>query len=328
MRAVYINELGNTNNLALREVADPGEPSGEEVLIRVQAAGLNRADLLQVRGLYPPPAGYSPKIPGLEFAGEVAAVGSDAARWAVGDRVFGITAGEAQSEFLLSDESLLTRIPENLSFVEAAAVPEAFITAQDAIFTLGNLKQKESLLIHAVGSGVGLAALQLAKANGSMVIGTSRTADKLERCREFGLDVAVSAEKGFDFAEIVRENTGGRGADVILDLVGASYLAENLASLAPRGRLILVGLTSGATSELNLGIVLQKRATIIGTVLRSRPIGEKAEATRKFASEVVPLFESGKIKPNLDRVFAAGDVVEAYKYLESNESFGKVVLEF
>lgn len=328
MRAVYISEFGPAENLEIREVLDLPPPTDKQVLVRVRAAGLNRADLLQVRGAYPPPAGYSPNIPGLEFAGEVAAVGSDVTTWQVGDRVFGITAGEGQAEYLLSDERLLTRIPDNLNFVEAAAVPEAFITAHDAVFTLGNLKKDETLLIHAVGSGVGLAALQMAKARGATVIGTSRTADKLEKCREFGLDASIATGNEADFAAVVKEKTEGRGVDVILDLVGAAYFGQNLESLATKGRLILVGLTSGRTAEFNLGLALQKRASIIGTMLRGRPTIEKAEATRKFTDEVIPLFESGEIRPNVDRTFEVKDVVEAYKYLESNESFGKVILEF
>ncbi len=328
MKAVYITNFGVVEGLETREVPDPRKPTGNEILVRVRAAGLNRADLLQVRGLYPPPPGYSPNIPGLEFAGEVAAIGNGVKNWSVGERVFGITAGEAQAEFLLTDESLIVRVPDNLSFTEAAAVPEAFITAHDAIFTNGELKTGETLLVHAVGSGVGLAALQLAKAKGAIVIGTSRTADKLDRCSEFGLDTGILTEGSSDFSTIVKEKTEGRGVEVILDLVGAAYFTQNLASLALKGRLILVGLTSGRTAEFDLGLALQKRAKIIGTVLRARPVDEKADATRGFADDVVPLLESGAIRPNLDRVFQAEEVVAAYKYLESNESFGKVVLNF
>ena len=327
MKAIYITEFGSIENLEIRELPDPPPPAGKQVSIRVQAAGLNRADLLQVKGLYPPPPGYSPNIPGLEFAGEITSVGSEVSKWKIGDRVFGITAGEAQAESLLIDESLLAKIPESLSFTEAAAVPEAFITAHDAIFTLGGLQPSESLLIHAVGSGVGLAAMQLAKAHGSFVLGTSRTADKLERCREFGLDAAIATGDKINFAESVREATSGKGADAILDLVGAAYFNQNLTALNIKGRLILVGLTSGAISEFNLGVALQKRLRIIGTMLRGRHNDEKAEAVTKFADDVVPLFENGSIKPNLDRVFPLEDVREAYRYLASNESFGKVVLD-
>jgi len=328
MKAVYISEFGKLDNLEVREIAELPPPSAGRVLVNVRAAGVNRADLLQARGLYPPPAGYSPNIPGLEFAGEIATVGDDVSGWNIGDRAFGITAGEAQAEYLTIDQRLLASIPDNLSFAEAAAVPEAFITAHDAVFTQGRLSAGETLLIHAVGSGVGLAALQLAKANGVTVIGSSRTAEKLERCREFGLDMAITTGDGDDFSETVLEKTDGRGVDVILDLVGGAYFQQNLASLASKGRFLIVGLTSGAVAEFDMRIALQKRATLIGTMLRGRTNEEKAEATAKFTSEVVPLLASGKIRPNLDRVFAVADAVAAYAYLASNKSFGKVVLEY
>lgn len=328
MKAVYIIEFTSDLNLELRDVPDLAKPTAEQVLVRVRAAGLNRADLLQARGAYPPPADYSPNIPGLEFAGEIASVGEDVRDLQVGDRVFGITAGEAQAEYLLIDAGLCARIPDNLSFTEAAAVPEAFITAHDAIITQGDLRGGETLLIHAVGSGVGLAALQIAKSKDVLVVGTSRTADKLSRCDEFGLDAGILTDKGINFAERIADITEGRGAEVILDLVGAAYFEQNLTSLAIKGRLLLVGLTSGRTVEVNLGLVLQKRAHIIGTVLRGRSTEAKAEATRKFADEIVPLIAAGIIRVNLDRVFQVGNVIDAYRYLESNESFGKVVLEF
>ncbi len=328
MRAVYIEEFGSVDGLEIRELPDPAPPSAGQVLVRVHAAGLNRADLLQVRGAYPPPSGYSPNIPGLEFAGEIAAIGEGVNRWQIADRVFGITAGEAQAEFLLSDERLIAKIPDQLSFVEAAAVPEAFITAHDAIFTLGSLKENESLLIHAVGSGVGLAGLQLAKARGAFAIGTSRTKDKLDRCLAFGLDKPILTNKTINFASTVKNITHGEGVNVILELVGAAYFQQDLESLSQSGRLILVGLTSGSKAEFDLGLALRKRSRIIGTVLRPRSIEEKGEAVTKFASEVVPLLRSGNIRPNLDRVFPFTEAIAAYKFLGSNESFGKVVLEF
>jgi putative PIG3 family NAD(P)H quinone oxidoreductase len=328
MEAIYIREFGGAENLEIRQVPDPEKPSGTEVAIRVKAAGLNRADLLQRRGHYPPPAGYSPNIPGLEFAGEVLESGGDATGHKSGDRVFGITAGEAQAEFLKIDSRLLAKIPDNLNFTEAAAIPEAFITAHDAVFTQGKLKNKETLLVHAVGSGVGLAALQLGKASGHPVLGTSRTEEKLKRCREFGLDEAVVVGSESKFSEEILSKTNGRGADVILDLVGGAYFEENLKSLALKGRLLLVGMTSGSTAQFNLGIALSKRLTLIGTVLRARSLEDKADATRAFSSEVVPLLANGRVRPNIDRVFDFNDVRAAHEYLESNESFGKVVLEF
>ncbi|MFN2501761.1 MAG: NAD(P)H-quinone oxidoreductase [Pyrinomonadaceae bacterium] len=328
MKAVFIAEFGSIDNLELREVPEPPPPTGSGVLVRVRAAGLNRADLLQLEGLYPPPAGFAPEIPGLEFAGEIVEVGEHVRDLAAGDRVFAITAGEAQAEYISIDASLPTKIPESLSFTDAAAVPEVFITAHDAIFTLGNLRPRQTLLIHAVGSGVGLAALQLAKQREAVVLGTSRTIEKLDRCKEFGLDAAICTNAGMQFASLVKEKTNGAGADVILDLVGAAFFEENLASLAALGRLVLVGLTSGATASFDLRVALQKRATITGTTLRGRSLAEKAEATRKFADEVVPLLASGQIRANVDRVFPMTEAISAYKYIESNQSFGKVVLTF
>ena len=328
MKAVRIKQFGDLENLEIADIADPSKPSGTQALVRVRAAGLNRADLLQVNGSYPAPPGYSSLIPGLEFAGEVVAAGPDVTGLGPGDRVMAITAGEAQAEFVLSDASVLTKIPDNLSFAEAAAIPEAFITAHDAVFSQCGLTAGETLLIHAVGSGVGLAALQMAKAAGATVIGTSRTADKLERCERFGLDKGIVVSGEQPFSEAVAEAAGGRGADVILDLVGASYFKQNLASAAVKGRIILVGLTGGSRADFNLGIALAKRLKISGTVLRSRTIQEKAAATVAFARFALPLFESGEIVPNLDRTFAAEDVIDAYGHLASNASFGKVVLEF
>jgi len=334
MKAVYVKEFGGAENLEIREVENLSKPKEAEVLIRVKTSALNRADILQREDFYPAPKGFPEKILGLEFAGEVAEIGESVTSFKIGDRVFGITAGGAQAEFLLTDESLLARIPDNLNFTEAATIPEAFITAHDAIFTQGNLRESETLLVHAVGSGVGLAALQLAKAKNIKTFGTSRTADKLEKCNEFGLDLGIvttsesAKENSNAFAEIVRYKNDGKGVDVILDLVGAKYFAANLESLALKGRLILVGLTSGRTAEFNLGMALAKRAKIIGTVLRSRPTEEKAEATQAFIRDVLPLVAEGKIKLNLDKVFQVEDIREAHEYLESNASFGKVVLEF
>jgi NADPH2:quinone reductase len=328
MKAVYIKEFGSIDNLSLAEVAGPRRPSGDEVLVRVRAAGLNRADLLQVRGAYPPPAGYSPNIPGLEFAGEVEAIGEeDVTYWKVGTRVFGITAGEAQAEYVLTTSRMIAEIPEHLNFIEAACVPEAFITASDALLTRGDLGTHSRVLIHAVGSGVGLAALQIAKSWDAFVIGTSRTESKLDRCADFGLDRGIVVADDADFGTQVLEMTGGQGVDVIIDLVGGPYVAEDLNSIATLGRIVLVGLTAGRTAELDLGRILQKRVSIIGTVLRSRPEEDKIAATRLFTDKILPLFSNG-LQPNLDRSFPAEEVWDAYRYLGSNESFGKVVLEF
>ncbi len=328
MKAVFVKEFGGAENLEIREVENPSKPKGSEVLVNIKTSALNRADILQRKGLYPAPKGFSNNILGLEFAGEVAETGENVQNFRVGQRVFGITAGAAQAEFLLTNESLLAEIPENLSFSEAAAVPEAFITAHDAIFTQGDLRENETLLVHAIGSGVGLAALQLAKARNIKVFGTSRTPDKLEKCRKFGLDKGIVVNEETDFAEIVKEKTAGRGIDVVLDLVGAKYLRANIESMVLKGRLILIGTPGGAKAELDFSRVMAKRLKIIGTVLRSRPTAEKAEATAHFVKDVVPLLKSGAIVPNIDCRFKMQEIREAHRYLESNESFGKVVLEF
>jgi NADPH:quinone reductase len=322
MKAVYIREFGGAESLELREVDKPSISNPNQVLVKVEATALNRADLLQRKGFYPAPEGCPERIPGLEFAGEVFETGDAVKEFKPGERVFGITAGGGQAEYVLTVADQLARIPENLSFTEAAAIPEAFITAHDAVWTQGKLQKDETLLIHAVGSGVGLAALQIAKAKGNKVIGTSRTPDKLAECKKFGLDLAIDTGENPQFAEEIKNSV-----DVVLDLVGASYFEQNLKCLALKGRLILVGLVGGRKAEFDLGIALTKRLTIIGTVLRSRSAEEKAAATANFVREVLPLIADGKIEPNVDQVFAAEEVQKAHEYLESNESFGKVVLE-
>jgi NADPH2:quinone reductase len=328
MRAVCIVSHGGVEGLEVREVARPAAASADRVLVRVRAAALNRADILQRMGRYPAPTGVVQDIPGLEFAGEVAEVGSEARAVAVGERVFGITAGGAQAEYVLVPESALTHVPSNLDWAEAAAVPEAFITAHDALFAQARLEMGERVLVHAVGSGVGLAAIQLARAGGATVYGTSRTIEKLDRARGFGLTEAVAV--GDDpkiFAGAVREWTNGRGVQVILDLVGGSYLAANLDALSMLGRLMLVGTTAGARAELDFGIVMRKRLQITGTVLRPRSLEEKAHATRRFAAHVVPLLERDVVRPVIDKIYSMDEVREAHERMESNASFGKIVLK-
>jgi len=326
MRAVVIAGHGGVEKLEVREVARPAAV-GDRVLVRVRAAALNRADVLQRRGRYPAPPGAPQDIPGLEFAGEIAGLGGDVRGRREGQRVFGITAGGAQAEYAVVPESALAAVPDNLGWAEAAAVPEAFITAHDALFTRGRLRPGERVLVHAAGSGVGLAAVQLARAAGARVVGTARTAGKLERAREYGLDegITVSGDANV-IAERVRELTQGAGVDLVVDLVGASYLAANLDALAARGRMVLVGTMGGASAPLDYSLVMRKRLTLTGTVLRSRPDWEKAEATRLFAAQVVPLLARGAARPVVDSVFDLADVRAAHERMESNESFGKIVL--
>lgn len=327
MKAVVITKHGGVAGLEVLEVDDPPPPAADSVRVRVRAAGLNRADVLQRLGHYPAPPGYSQDIPGLEFAGEVDAVGSEVRNWTPGQRVFGITAGGAQAELVTTPESHLAEVPQNLDWAEAAAVPEVFITAHDALFTRASLRAGETMLVHAAGSGVGTAAIQLAHAAGAKAFGTSRTADKLERAKQYGLDSSVVvANDPVRFVEAVEGWTGGRGVDVIIDLVGAKYLEANLKALAAKGRLVLVSTAAGAEARLSLATVMSKRLTIVGTVLRSRSAEEKATATRLFACEVVPLLADGKVTPVVDRVYKLEEVREAHARMESNESFGKIVL--
>jgi NADPH2:quinone reductase len=331
MRAVVITSYGGVEGIGVQEVDTPLAPTADRVRVRVHAAGLNRADILQRRGHYPAPPAYPPNIPGMEFAGEVESIGDAARAWKVGDRVFGITGGGAQAEFVVVPESNLARIPTELDWVEAGAMPEVFITAHDALFTRAGLHMGERVLIHAAASGVGTAAIQVAHAAGATVYGTSRTADKLQRIHELnlGLDqsVAVGGQPA-NFVEAVQKWTNGTGVDVILDLVGGDYFGANLEALASQGRLICVGTMAGPKSEIDLGLLLRKRVTIIGTMLRGRSIEEKAEATRLFASSVLPLVSRGAIRPVIDRVYPVDEIRDAHERMESNASFGKIVLTF
>jgi NADPH2:quinone reductase len=327
MLAVRIVSHEGAGRLEVCEVERP-VARAERVRVRVRAAGLNRADLLQKRGRYPAPPGAPADIPGLEFAGEVEQLGEEARAWRLGARVFGITAGGAQAEYVSVPESHLAEIPDGLSFEEAAAVPEVFITAHDALFTQGHLRTGERVLIHAVGSGVGTAAVQLARAAGAgAVYGTARTAEKVERAREFGMDEGVVvSDDPRAFAEAVRAWTKGEGVNVVLDLVGASYLDANLEALSAQGRMLLVGTLGGVSASLDFRRMMAKRLRINGTVLRARTHEEKAAAVRHFAAEVVPLFTRGLVRPIIDHTFNLHDADAAYARLESNETFGKVVL--
>jgi NADPH2:quinone reductase len=317
---------GGPEVLEVREVPRP-EPGPDEVLVRVRASALNRADLLQREGKYPAPPGFPQEIPGLEFAGEVAAVGVRALRWREGQRVFGLTGGGAHAEYVVAHERTMTEIPADLSWAQAAAVPEAFITAQDAMWTQAGLRPGERVLIHAVGSGVGLAAVQLAKAIGAQAYGTSRTADKIERAAEYGLaEGTVAGESLAEIAEHTRQWTDGRGFDVVLDLVGGPYVRASVEALGMKGRLLLVGSMGGGRAEFELHQVMTKRLRIIGTMLRARPLEEKIAATQTFAREVVPLLASGVVRPVIDSEFEIDQVRAAHERMASNQSFGKVVL--
>lgn len=324
MRAIRIVEPGGPEVLRMTEVPRP-EPGPSEIRVRVRAAGVNRAEILQRRGHYPAPPGWPADVPGLEFAGEVEAVGERVTAWKAGDRVMGLVGGGGYAEFVVVHEREAVPVPEPLSWEEAAAIPEVFVTAHDALFTRGRLRMGEAVLIHAVGSGVGTAAVQLARAAGATVLGTSRTEWKLERARELGLAIPIPAG-GHEFADDVLDATGGRGADVILDLVGAGYLPRNLKCVALLGRIVVVGLTGGAFAEIDLGVLLRKRVTLVGTSLRSRPLEEKVAAVQAFARHALPLFADGRIRPVIDEVFPISNAAGAHRRMEADRNFGKIVL--
>ena len=327
MRAAIITRPGGPDVLEVQERPTP-VPSDNEVLIRVHASALNRADLLQREGHYPAPPGAPADIPGLEFAGEVAAFGKDVTGWREGDRVFGVVGGGGNAEYLVADAQTVARVPSVLSWTDAAAIPEAFITAHDALVTQAGVRAGESVLIHAVGSGVGLASVQLARAWRATPYGTARTASKIEKAREFGLaDGIVVGDDTMVIVPTVERWTTGKGIDVTLDLVAGAYVPAEIQAAAKRGRIMFIGTVAGRTATVPIGMVLGKRLTLRGTVLRARSIEEKREVTAAFARDVVPLFESGVLGPTVDRVFPLVEIAAAHERLASNETFGKVVID-
>jgi putative PIG3 family NAD(P)H quinone oxidoreductase len=326
MQAVWISTFGGPEVLEIRTVGKP-LLNDDHVLVRVRASSLNRADLLQRQGKYPPPPGFPAEIPGMEFAGEVAEVGSSVRLWKPGQRVFGLTGGGAHAEYVVTYESLLAEIPANLDWAQAAAVPEVFITAHDALWTQANLRPGETVLIHAVGSGVGLAAVQLARAIQTVPYGTSRTAEKIEQAKPLGLEDGLLLRDNFDdLATAAEKWTAGKGINVLLDLVGGPYVKASQKAMAHKGRMVLVGTVAGGSYELDARYVMSKRLQIRGTVLRARSMEEKIAATRLFAAEVVPLLARGLLRPNVDSVFPLAEIGKAHQRLESNETFGKVVV--
>ena len=324
MRAIVIREPGGPEVLVPTDLPDLAPPFAH-VRVAVRYVGVNRADLLQRMGVYPAPPGVPPNIPGLEYAGVVDAVGEGATRFRKGDRVLGLVGGGAYAEQIVVHEGEVARLPDTVDDRTAAAIPEAFVTAYDALVTRGKLAPGDSVLVHAAGSGVGTAAIQIAKSFGCRVIATSRTADKLPRCKELGADVTLVVE-GASFADAVKDATSGRGADVILDLAGGAYVGEDVHAVAVLGRILVVGLTAGARSEIHLGALLSRRATIIGTVLRSRPLAEKIEAASVLERNIVPLVAAGRMTPVIDREYPLAEAGAAHAFVASNASFGKVLL--
>ena len=326
MKAIIITRPGGSEVLEVQDRPKP-DPGIGQIRVRVRASALNRADIMQREGNYPVPPGVPADISGMEYAGEVDALGPSATLWKAGDRVMGIIGGAGHAEFVTVHEREAMPVPKSMSWEDAAAISEAFLTAYDALFTRLKLVTGETLLIHAVGSGVGTAALQIARVAGATVVGTARSAGKLERAKKLGLDVAIDASGG-DWAAQVESAIGPGRVQGVLDLVGGNYLDGNMRVLALRGRIVVVGLTAGSNTQFNMGVLLRKRLTIVGTVLRARPIEEKIELARDFSEHGVPLFESGRLKPVVDRVLPFTEIRAAHALMESNQTFGKIVLRW
>lgn len=327
MKAAWIANFGGPEVLEIRDIARP-QPGREELLVRVRASALNRADLLQRQGKYPAPPGYPVEIPGIELAGEIAEIGSAVRKWKPGKRVFGLLGGAAHAEYIVTHQDLVAEIPENLDWASAAAVPEAFITAHDALWIQAALRPGETVLINAVGSGVGLAAVQLVRAIQAVPYGTSRTAAKLDQAKAYGMQDGLVVRDNFDdLLAAMDQLTRGQGVNVMLDLVGGRYVKAGQKLLAVKGRIILVGTVAGGSYELDSRYVMSKRLQIRGTVLRARSLEEKIRATQAFAAEVVPLLARGALRPVIDSRFPLDAIADAHRRLESNETTGKVVIE-
>ena len=324
MRAAVITEPGGPDVLKVMEADDP-VPGPEDVLVDVKASALNRADLLQREGSYPAPPGSPADIPGLEFAGVVLEAGERVIGMSKGDRVFGLLGGGGYASRTVTHHRMAVPIPDGWDFIQAAATPEVYFTAYDALFNRGNLQMGEKVLVHAAGSGVGTAAVQLAHHAGAFVFGTAGSAEKLAGAAKLGMDVGINYHDE-DFAAVVKEHTGGTGVDVLIDFIGAPYWDQNIASMAVLGRLVEVGLMGGSRVEVDLGRLMGKRLQVTGTGLRGRSLEEKLALTAQFKRHVLPHLTSGSMKPIVDRTFPLEEVAEAHRYMETNANFGKIVL--
>lgn len=324
MKAVVLRAHGGLEVLQFEDVPTP-VMGAEDILVSVAATALNRADLLQRMGFYPDPFPSGPEIPGLEFAGTVAAIGERVRTWAVGDRVMGVVSGGGYAEQLVIHERQAIAVPSHISVNDAAAIPEVFITAWDALVVQGGLTSGRWAMVHAGASGVGTAGIQIAKAIGARIIVTC-SAGKVQSCRDLGADVVVDYGSQ-DFVEEVAKATNNKGVDVILDVIGGDYVERNVASLAVKGRIIQVGVMAGKPVPFNVGALLGKRASITGTVLRARPLDEKVALSQRFAAEMLPLFETGALKPVIDSRYSFADIAAAHEYMASNGNVGKIVID-
>ncbi len=325
MKAILLKKFGGPEVLEVGEIPEP-TPGPEQILVRVRACALNRADLLQRRGKYAPPPGES-DILGLEIAGEVAALGGNVKNFKMGEKVFGLVASGAYAEYCLLDQGMAMRIPERFSFQTAASIPEAFLTAQEAVFTLGQLQPKESILIHAGGSGVGSAAIQLARCVDAKIFATTSDETKFTKITAFGADEILNYKKQ-DFAAEILRLTNNEGVNVIIDFVGAEYLTQHLQLLQTAGRMTLVGMMGGSKTEIDISMLLAKRLQLKGLMMRMRPLAEKRLITQHFQEKWLPLFNTGRLFPVIDSVFNYHDVQAAHRHMESNRNVGKIILTF
>jgi putative PIG3 family NAD(P)H quinone oxidoreductase len=323
MKAIVLKGFGGPEVLTLGEAAQP-EPKPTDLLVRVRATALNRADTLQRKGLYPAPAGDS-ELLGLEVAGEVAGWGGAVKGFKKGQRVFGLIGGGGYAEFALLDSQMAMPMPEGWGFEQAAAVPEVYFTANETVFVQGNLQPHESLLVHAGGSGVGTAAIQMAHLIGATVYFTAGSADKIERALALGADAGINY-KTQDFVAEVKRLTGGTGVDVVEDFLGASYLARNLDVLKIKGRLVIVATMGGTKTEIDLNLLMRKRLAVFGSVLRARPVEEKRLVTQRFLERWMQPLKEGKLKPIIDSTFPLAQARQAHERMESNANFGKIIL--
>lgn len=324
MKAVVLREHGGPEVLQIEDVPSP-ICGAEDILVSVVATALNRADLLQRMGFYPNPFPQGPEIPGLEFAGTVKAVGERVTSWKVGDHVMGIVSGGAYAEELVLHERQAMAVPTSVSLSDAAAIPEVFITAWDALVVQGGLTSGRWAMVHAGASGVGTAAIQICRAIGARIVVTC-SSGKVDACRKLGADVVVDYTTE-DFVSVVHEATGAQGVDVVLDVIGGDYVERNVAALAVKGRIIQVGVMAGKPVPFNVGVLLAKRATITGTVLRARPLEEKIAITQRFAAEMLPLFDRGALTPVIDSRYTLTDIAAAHTFMASNANVGKIIID-
>jgi len=323
MRAVTIPTPGDADALVLDEVPAP-TPAAGEVLVQVAAAGVNRADLMQRQGFYPPPPGSS-SYPGLEVSGTISALGEGVSGWTVGDQVCALLSGGGYAEQVAVPAAQLLPVPAGVSLIDAAALPEVVSTVWSNVFMTANLQVGQTILIHGGSSGIGTMAIQLARAIGARIAVTAGTAGKLEHCRELGAEILINYREQ-DFVQTLNDATHEHGADVILDNMGAKYLARNVSALAVNGRLVIIGLQGGVKAELDIGTLLRKSAAVIATSLRGRPAAEKATIVAAVREHVWPLIEAGQVKPVIHRTFPLTQAADAHRELEAGTSIGKVLL--